>query len=63
MHRKFWLESLNLDVDENNIKTDLKEASFRVVDWFQMALVRYRLQTVVNTVMIIKRKAWNFLTR
>jgi hypothetical protein len=36
---------------ENNIKTDLKEIGYEAVDWVYLALGRYQLRDVVNTVM------------
>jgi hypothetical protein len=36
---------------ENNIKMDLREMGWKVVDWIHLAHDRYHWQAVVNTVM------------
>jgi hypothetical protein len=44
----------NLDVDRDNIKTDLKEIWWKSADWFQVSQDRRRWRALVNTVMNLR---------
>jgi hypothetical protein len=47
---------------EDNIRMDLSEIGWEVVDWIHLAQYRNRCLFVVNTIMNLQLSLWFFLT-
>jgi hypothetical protein len=62
-NQKGWDHSENLDIDGDNIRTDLREIGWEGVDWMYLARDRDQRRAVVNTIMnlLVSIKGEEFL--